>query len=85
MVDEEKQSIMARQKATTAPTIEDTIARKIESIRTEIMSLQEQLDHWEKISNDYQINKVTIESILAVHTAPDLSLKPEKPSKKASR
>lgn len=76
---------MARQKATPAPTIEDTIAKKIESIRAEIMSLQEQLDHWEKISNDYQTNKVTIESILAVHTAPDLSSKPEKSAKKASK
>ncbi len=76
---------MARQKATPAPTIEDTIATKIESIRNEIMSLQEQLDHWEKISNDYQINKVTIESILSVHTAPDLSGKPVKATKKASK
>jgi hypothetical protein len=64
---------MARQKATPAPTIEETIARKIESIRSEIAKYQEELDHWEKISNDYQINKVTIESILSVHQAPDLS------------
>jgi len=73
---------MARQKATPAPTIEDTIAKKIESIRTEISNLQEQLDHWEKISNDYQINKVTIESILSVHKAPDLSEHQVKTSKK---
>lgn len=64
---------MARHKAATAPTIEETIAKKIESIRREITRYQEELDHWEKISNDYQINKVTIESILAVHQAPDLS------------
>lgn len=64
---------MARQKATPAATIEQTIAKKIEEIRSEITKYQEQLDHWEKISNDYQINKVTIESILAVHQAPDLS------------
>lgn len=76
---------MARQKASPAPTIEDTIAKKIESIRNEIMSLQEQLDHWEKISNDYQINKVTIESILSVHAAPDLSASPGKATKKASK
>ncbi len=67
---------MARHKATPAPTIEETIARKIESIRSEIAKYQEELDHWEKISNDYQINKVTIESILSVHQAPDLSQGP---------
>lgn len=73
---------MARQKATPAPTIEDTIAKKIDSIRNEILNLQEQLDHWEKISNDYQVNKVTIESILSVHQAPDLSENQPKTSKK---
>jgi hypothetical protein len=73
---------MARQKATPAATIEDTIAKKIDSIRNEISHLQEQLDHWEKISNDYQINKVTIESILSVHQAPDLSDNSSKASKK---
>jgi hypothetical protein len=72
---------MARQKATPPPTIEQTIANKIETIRAEISKNQEQLDHWEKISNDYQMNKVTIESILAVHQAPDLS---EGKEKKAS-
>lgn len=76
---------MARPKATPAPTIEDTIAKKIESIRNEIQALQEQLDHWEKISNDYQINKSTIESILSVHQAPDLSAGPGKTLKKASK
>jgi hypothetical protein len=77
---------MARQKAVPAPTIEDTISKKIDSIRMEITSLQEQLDHWEKVSNDYQINKVTIESILSVHQAPDLSAVKEKGStKKASK
>jgi hypothetical protein len=69
---------MARQKATPAPTIEDTIAKKIENIRAEIAKYQEQLDHWEKISNDYQINRTTIESILSVHQAPDLSEVKEK-------
>jgi hypothetical protein len=73
---------MARQKATPAPTIEETIAKKIDSIRGEITRYQEELDHWEKISNDYQINKVTIESILAVHQAPDLS---EGPASKTSK
>lgn len=74
---------MARPKATAAPTIEETIAKKIESIRQEITKYQEELDHWEKISNDYQINKVTIEHILAVHQAPDLSTTPPaKTSKK---
>jgi hypothetical protein len=76
---------MARPKATPPPTIEDTIAKKIESIRNEIQTLQEQLDHWEKISNDYQINRSTIESILSVHQAPDLSGGPSKSSKKASK
>jgi hypothetical protein len=69
---------MARQKATPAATIEQTIAKKIDEIRSEITKYQEQLDHWEKISNDYQINKVTIESILSVHQAPDLSEGKEK-------
>lgn len=76
---------MARPKATPPPTIEDTIARKIESIKNEIQGLQEQLDHWEKIANDYQINKSTIESILSVHQAPDLSAGQGKSSKKASK
>ncbi len=76
---------MARPKATPPPTIEDTIARKIESIKNEIQGLQEQLDHWEKIANDYQINKSTIESILSVHQAPDLSTGQGKSSKKASK
>lgn len=77
---------MARPKATPAPTIEETIANKIESIRREITRYQEELDHWEKISNDYQINKVTIESILSVHQAPDLSGAPAaKSSKKRSQ
>ena len=69
---------MARQKATPAPTIEATIAKKIDNIRAEIAKYQEQLDHWEKISNDYQINRTTIESILSVHQAPDLSEPKEK-------
>jgi hypothetical protein len=69
---------MARQKATPAATIEQTIAKKIDEIRSEITKYQEQLDHWEKISNDYQMNKVTIESILSVHQAPDLSEGKEK-------
>jgi hypothetical protein len=73
---------MARQKAAPAVTIEDTIAKKLDSIRNEISNLQDQLDHWEKISNDYQINKVTIESILSVHQAPDLSENQSKASKK---
>lgn len=78
---------MARQKATPPPTIEDTIAKKIEEIRNEISKYQEQLDHWEKISNDYQQNKVTIESILSVHQAPDLSEGKEKKTtgKKAAK
>lgn len=78
---------MARQKATPAPTIEETIAKKIETIRNEISKSQEQLDHWEKISNDYQINRTTIESILAVHQAPDLSAPKERKttSKKAAK
>jgi hypothetical protein len=69
---------MARQKATPAPTIEETIAKKIENIRAEIAKYQEQLDHWEKISNDYQVNRTTIESILSVHQAPDLAEVKEK-------
>jgi hypothetical protein len=78
---------MARHKATPAPTIEETISKKIETIRAEISKNQEQLDHWEKISNDYQVNKTTIESILAVHQAPDLAETKEKKaaSKKAAK
>lgn len=76
---------MARPKATPAPTIEDTIAKKIDSIRNEIQALQDQLDHWEKISNDYQVNRSTIESILSVHQAADLSGNQGKTSKKASK
>jgi uncharacterized protein YoxC len=76
---------MARPKSTPPPTIEDTIAKKIDSIRNEIQALQEQLDHWEKISNDYQMNRSTIESILSVHQAPDLAGKEGKTTKKASK
>ncbi|GGC51353.1 hypothetical protein GCM10011387_00950 [Pedobacter quisquiliarum] len=76
---------MARPKSTPPPTIEDTIAKKIDSIRNEIQALQEQLDHWEKISNDYQMNRSTIESILSVHQAPDLAEKEGKTTKKASK
>jgi hypothetical protein len=75
---------MARPKSTPAPTIEDTIARKIESIKTEIDSLTEQLMHWEKIASDYETNKSTIESILSVHQAPELSSKEPKKYKKKS-
>lgn len=64
---------MARPKSQPAPTIEDTIARKIESITSEIEVLQDQLQHWQKIADDYQQNRNTIESILSVHQAPDLS------------
>lgn len=53
--------------------IEKKIAKEIETIRTEISKLETRLQEWEKISNDYQINKVTIESILSLHAAPDLS------------
>lgn len=53
--------------------IEKKIAKEIEAIRSEISKLETKLQEWEKISNDYQINKVTIESILSLHAAPDLS------------
>ncbi len=53
--------------------IEKKIAKEIEAIRAEISKLETKLQEWEKISNDYQINKVTIESILSLHAAPDLS------------
>jgi len=73
---------MARPKSTPAPTIQDTISRKIESIKNEIDTLTEQLIHWEKIASDYETNKSTIESILSVHQAPELSEKPVKKYKK---
>lgn len=76
---------MARPKSTPPPTIEETIAKKIDSIKSEIQALQEQLDHWEKISNDYQINRSTIESILSVHQAPEIPGGQSKSSKKASK
>ncbi len=76
---------MARPKATPPPTIEETIGKKIESIKSEIQALQEQLDHWEKISEDYQVNRSTIESILSVHQAPDIAAQQGKSSKKASK
>lgn len=53
--------------------IEKKIAKEIDAIRAEISKLETKLQEWEKISNDYQINKVTIESILSLHAAPDLS------------
>ncbi|KQC00164.1 hypothetical protein [Pedobacter sp. Hv1] len=53
--------------------IEKKIAKEIEAIKAEISKLESRLQEWEKISNDYQINKVTIESILSLHAAPDLS------------
>lgn len=54
--------------------IEKKIAKEIEAIKAEISKLESRLQEWEKISNDYQINKVTIESILSLHAAPDLSV-----------
>jgi len=63
---------MARPKPTKANSIEKTIATKIESIQSDIKALQDQLKHWQKVASDYETNKVTIESILSVHDAPDL-------------
>ena len=50
--------------------IEKSIDKKIKSIEKQISDLQVKLDEWTKISNDYQINKTTIESILSLHSAP---------------
>lgn len=73
---------MARPKSQPAPTIEQTIQKKIESIKSEIETLTEQLMHWEKIASDYETNKSTIESILSVHQASELGEKPAKKYKK---
>lgn len=64
---------MARPKAPQPSPIEANIKRKLESIQAEIAKLQGDLKHWQKVASDYETNKVTIESILEVHNAPDLS------------
>lgn len=64
---------MARPKAVQASAVETTINNKITEIKSSIAELQTQLKHWEKVASDYETNKVTIESILSVHNAPDVS------------
>lgn len=64
---------MARTKATQPQSIEDKIFNKIKSLENELEHIKIQLEHWRKVSADYETNKVTIESILSVHQAPDLS------------
>jgi hypothetical protein len=64
---------MARTKATSAPSIEQTIQNKIESLKAEIANLENELYTWEQTASSYESNKVTIENILSIHQAPDLS------------
>jgi len=69
---------MARPKANKQLTVEETINFKIDSLETHIEALQAELVHWRKVASDYETNRVTIESILSVHQAPDLSFAPAK-------
>jgi len=64
---------MARPKAPQSSSVEKTITDKLASIEAQIIALQTELKHWQKVASDYETNKVTIESILSVHQAPDLS------------
>ncbi|WP_449439631.1 hypothetical protein [Pedobacter steynii] len=59
--------------------IQKNIDSKIASIQKEISTLETELAKWQKVASDYETNRVTIESILEVHTAPDLAKKPRKP------
>ena len=65
---------MARPKAQQPSSVETTIKTKISSIEEQIKALQADLKHWQKVASDYETNKVTIESILSVHNAPDISV-----------
>ena len=65
---------MARTKAPQSLSVEKTITDKLASIEAQIITLQTELKHWQKVASDYETNKVTIESILSVHQAPDLSV-----------
>lgn len=53
-------------------TIEKKIDTKVKSIQNQIKKLQNDLVHWQKVASDYETNRDTIESILSVHSAPDL-------------
>lgn len=52
--------------------IEKTIESNRKRIQKQIDKLQEELKHWDKIASDYETNRVTIESILSIQSAPDL-------------
>ena len=67
---------MARPRANKQLTVEETINLKIDSLEAHIEALQAELVHWRKVASDYETNRVTIESILSVHQAPDLSFAP---------
>lgn len=64
---------MARPKAATPSSVQVTITNKLASIEQQITALEAELKHWQKVASDYETNKVTIESILSVHQAPDIS------------
>lgn len=54
-------------------SIAQTLQTKIDGIKAEQEKLAVDLKHWLKVQSDYETNKVTIESILSVHNAPDVS------------
>ncbi len=56
--------------------IEKTIEANQKRIQKQIDNLEEELNHWNKIASDYETNRVTIESILSIQSAPD-SAKPK--------
>lgn len=65
---------MARPKAQQPSSIEQLLVNKIASIKAQIAALQEELKQAEHIKKDYDVNKVTIESILSLQSAPDVSV-----------
>jgi len=65
---------MARTKAPQVSSVEQNINNKIASIEEQIKTLQADLKHWQKVASDYETNRVTIESILSVHNAPDVAV-----------
>lgn len=56
--------------------IEKKIDSKLKKIDRDIKKLENEKAHWQKIASNYETNRETIESILTLHEAPDLSDKP---------
>lgn len=65
-----------------AKSIDKTLQDKIDSIIAQQEILAAELKHWQKVQSDYETNRVTIESILSVHAAPDLTSSVKKTRKK---